>query len=226
MGARYYDGGVGRFTAQDPVSLSLGDWKEIQEDASVPLNEWIRNPQRLNTYAYAGNNPIKNIDKDGKDYYEVGGDGTLFGYSVTFSVKYDHKQGRLDGAVGGGYAAGASATLTFSHSQNDLPNERTYILHDGYISGGYYIGAKLGVENQPFKDGSFSDINLSSGASIGVGTGVGISGGVQATYNKTLIDLSLVLSRLRNILNKRSDVSNQNAQESDSNNNDDEKIKL
>jgi RHS repeat-associated protein len=52
MHARYYDGAVGRFLAVDP---------ELHADRAVRL------PQKWNRYAYALNNPILNIDPDGRD---------------------------------------------------------------------------------------------------------------------------------------------------------------
>ena len=48
MQARYYDPAVGRFLSIDPASLSAG------------------NAFGFNRYAYANNNPVANIDKDGK----------------------------------------------------------------------------------------------------------------------------------------------------------------
>jgi RHS repeat-associated protein len=47
-GARYYKADVGRFTTPDPISGN------------------IRNPQGLNLYAYARNNPLKYIDPKGE----------------------------------------------------------------------------------------------------------------------------------------------------------------
>ena len=55
MGARWYDGDLGRF---------------IQPDSIIPD---IYNPQTLNRYAYARNNPLKYIDPTGHDIIIVGG---------------------------------------------------------------------------------------------------------------------------------------------------------
>ena len=54
MGARYYDSSIGRFLSQDPV-------------ASFIPEKLIIDPQQLNEYAYARNNPLVNIDPDGLD---------------------------------------------------------------------------------------------------------------------------------------------------------------
>jgi len=54
FGARYFSGAQGRFTSADPVSLGK------------PPDALILMPQRWNAYAYALNNPLANIDRDGR----------------------------------------------------------------------------------------------------------------------------------------------------------------
>jgi len=50
FGARYYGSSMGRFSSPDPSGLYYAD---------------PENPQSLNLYSYAQNNPLKNIDPDG-----------------------------------------------------------------------------------------------------------------------------------------------------------------
>ena len=52
FGARYYAAQTGRFTTVDPAR----DWRVT-----------ILQPQRWNRYAYAGNNPLRYIDPDGRE---------------------------------------------------------------------------------------------------------------------------------------------------------------
>jgi RHS repeat-associated protein len=59
-GARYYDATIGRFISADTVTPNL------------------TNPQALNRYSYALNNPLKYIDPSGH-YVEIG-DGALMGW--------------------------------------------------------------------------------------------------------------------------------------------------
>ncbi|WP_298267423.1 RHS repeat-associated core domain-containing protein [Geobacter sp.] len=60
FGARYEDAKIGRFIAPDPV-------RAVDPNTSKTNEKLLVNPQRLNTYAYALNNPNKYIDPDGKD---------------------------------------------------------------------------------------------------------------------------------------------------------------
>ncbi|HCC83783.1 TPA: hypothetical protein DEP96_02955 [Candidatus Uhrbacteria bacterium] len=54
-GVRYYSANYGRFLSEDPVFLDIGIENKILND-----------PQALNSYSYARNNPIKYVDEDGK----------------------------------------------------------------------------------------------------------------------------------------------------------------
>lgn len=58
FGARYYGSSTGRWMSPDPINLT---------------DERLLNPQTLNKYGYAANNPLKYVDDDGKDitiFYE------------------------------------------------------------------------------------------------------------------------------------------------------------
>jgi len=66
MGARYYDGQVGRFTAQDPANLDNR------------ITKFLYDPQQLNTYSYARNNPLMFTDPDGEEI-DVGSHLVAFG---------------------------------------------------------------------------------------------------------------------------------------------------
>lgn len=54
FGARYYDPALGRFISPDPIL------------EKIPPQKALREPQRLNPYAYGGNNPLKNVEIDGE----------------------------------------------------------------------------------------------------------------------------------------------------------------
>jgi len=60
--ARYYNQHIGKFTTVDPLTLELtGDkFKDKQN-----LWTFLSDPQRLNGYSYANDNPVVNYDPDG-----------------------------------------------------------------------------------------------------------------------------------------------------------------
>lgn len=62
MNARYYSGTIGRFTSQDPMSVALGG--SLQGYGKTQL-QILQDPQELNTYGYALNNPIQYSDPSG-----------------------------------------------------------------------------------------------------------------------------------------------------------------
>jgi RHS repeat-associated protein len=64
-GSRYYDAAISRWTSQDPVVLNIGinDFEEIYERK---LEELLSNPQELNSYSYAINNPMFYVDPQGE----------------------------------------------------------------------------------------------------------------------------------------------------------------
>ncbi len=67
FGARYYGSALGRWASPDPINLT---------------NARIANPTNtLNKYVYGGNNPLKYVDRDGKDitiFYEPEDYGHVF----------------------------------------------------------------------------------------------------------------------------------------------------
>lgn len=62
FGARYEDARTGRFIAVDPVRV-------VDPMTSKTNEKLLLNPQRLNVYAYALNNPYRYVDPDGRDPY-------------------------------------------------------------------------------------------------------------------------------------------------------------
>ena len=64
LGSRYQSGQTAKFTSQDQASLDLGSsaWEQVY---NRPLEVFLRDPQQLNTYSYARNNPIVISDPEG-----------------------------------------------------------------------------------------------------------------------------------------------------------------
>ncbi|HEY6350542.1 MAG TPA: RHS repeat-associated core domain-containing protein [Candidatus Angelobacter sp.] len=64
FGARHYSPALGRFISPDLSEVPL----------PVPYAD-LRDPQSLNLYSYAGNNPLRFSDPDGHDYHVCGSNG-------------------------------------------------------------------------------------------------------------------------------------------------------
>jgi len=88
--ARYYKGSVGRFISEDPVF-----WEKSQN---------LQDPQSLNSYSYAGNNPIVKSDPTGRDYYHYDNGKTEqlapFNRNTNFYEKYDNAMLQSNASVG------------------------------------------------------------------------------------------------------------------------------
>jgi RHS repeat-associated protein len=69
LGARYYDGKLGRFASIDQALLNGQPGSAVQY------------PQRLNFYGYSANNPYKHVDPTGR-YLETGWDIISLGFSI------------------------------------------------------------------------------------------------------------------------------------------------
>lgn len=69
MKARYYDGKTARFMSPDPAFLSVG-MSELEDKTGIPTEEYLSDPQQLNSYSYVRNNPLKHKDPTGEWYKE------------------------------------------------------------------------------------------------------------------------------------------------------------
>src|SRR4030065_1406246 len=65
FGARYMEPMIGRFVSPDPVGA-------VDPNTGKTYEKSLRNPQRINLYAYGLNNPFNYIDPDGMEVYFIG----------------------------------------------------------------------------------------------------------------------------------------------------------
>jgi hypothetical protein len=98
FGARWYDSEAGRFISVDPILQSVPD------------------PQTHNPYTYARNNPIGNIDPDGREY--EGSSGSGLGFAVSF----------LAGAVGSLFGGGGNNSSNLPAIPNGPPANGTTVV--------------------------------------------------------------------------------------------------
>jgi RHS repeat-associated protein len=64
--ARYLDTNIGKFMSQDPAFLLIGS-PQFEERYNRSLREFLFDPQLLNSYSYARNNPLNFVDRDGEN---------------------------------------------------------------------------------------------------------------------------------------------------------------
>jgi RHS repeat-associated protein len=66
LNSRYLSGKTGQFLSQDPSFLDIGSGKMFESKYERTLSQHLTNPQALNSYSYAHNNPITNKDPEGE----------------------------------------------------------------------------------------------------------------------------------------------------------------
>ena len=79
LNARHYDGARGQFLSQDPAHLYVGDPTFMQRFGGRKLETHLSDPQQLNSYNYARNNPLLHKDPSGRLTIDISG-----GYSRGF----------------------------------------------------------------------------------------------------------------------------------------------
>ena len=111
--ARYYDSARGQFVDEDPVFWGGQD---------------LRNPQGLNTYNYANDNPITGKDPNGR-YVELSGSFTSSWESFSLGMRFD--SGGVDWFAGGGVGVGLSGgvELAWAPGSGSIARERSVGLH-------------------------------------------------------------------------------------------------
>ena len=69
MNARYYNPTIGKFVSVDAAFLAAGDESQIQQLTRLELQQYLSDPQGMNSYSYARNNPLTNIDATGNYWF-------------------------------------------------------------------------------------------------------------------------------------------------------------
>ena len=96
-GARYYNAGIGQFNSIDPVSNKLAISYQLMAENQLELLDILINPQALNNYSYANNNPIIYTDPDG-EFFDVFIDAAFIVYDVCRIVYQFFTLGSVDKA--------------------------------------------------------------------------------------------------------------------------------
>jgi len=151
--ARYYGSSMGRWLSPD--------YDDSGDDPEPVPYAIPGNPQTLNLYSYAGNNPLSNIDPDGHDCIYATGVGS--GYEVKSGDCYSDTDSGI-------YVNGTVTSANYNASNNSIGY--TYTAYD---TGNLGTGVIANVPApQPMDEGAVQDL---SGGEL-----MGIAGGMTADY--------------------------------------------
>src|SRR5215471_1256050 len=70
LNARYYDSARGEFLTEDPVFWALGNPSQLQQLTQQSQTRLLMDPQQMNSYSYANDNPITKKDPSGLSIWE------------------------------------------------------------------------------------------------------------------------------------------------------------
>jgi hypothetical protein len=65
--ARYYDGSKGEFLSEDPSFLAVGNPGQLKQLTQQEQQQFLLDPQQMNSYGYGRDNPISKSDPAGLD---------------------------------------------------------------------------------------------------------------------------------------------------------------
>jgi RHS repeat-associated protein len=84
LNARYFEGSRGQFTSQDPSFLAVGDTDQVRRLSNQTQQQFLTDPQQMNSYSYASDNPIVKKDPNGNNPYVIAGAA-----AYTVSIAWD-----------------------------------------------------------------------------------------------------------------------------------------
>jgi RHS repeat-associated protein len=172
--ARFLDPKAHSFLSVDPLNYSLPQ-------------EYLIDPQQLNTYSYARNNPIVFVDPDGQ-YIEISGSLVSPGRSWSGGFRFD--QNGVDYFLSGGYAAQFGSSVGIIISPSPLSHQRQSTTN---LTGqaAYFIGGQVSKDVATYSTdakGMVPNGKPSGGLIFGVTAGVSLQQEVSAplyVWNKT-----------------------------------------
>lgn len=176
MGSRYQNGSTGKFISQDPAFLAVGNNGEIQSKTGLKLEQYLSDPQGMNSYSYARNNPMRLIDPQG-DYYREASTGYTgfkgFGLGLienTIGVARGNINiARNNSAISGYANSNIIKSIIFeeqSHGVDDIITDRHPIFGSGNTVGLGQITVDDSRSDLGYGSYSRSDL-LNSGTNIG-----------------------------------------------------------
>jgi RHS repeat-associated protein len=173
-GARYLDGRTGRWLSGDPavgeyVPSAPVDDEARKRNGNLPGQGGVFNYVNLHVYHYAGNNPVKYVDPDGKDVVFAGSAvrrrvESLYKNSATFKSSFDkllNSRNSLDQRLVVSFTEGEGNYPGFTRTDTGLADKtlQTWTLdEDGNIQeGNIEIGEEvqaihINIDTQKIRD--------------------------------------------------------------------------
>jgi RHS repeat-associated protein len=160
MQARYYDPLVGRFLSSDPKTLDAGSL------------------ERFGRFSYASDNPVSNIDPDGKQSWCTPGTCGVQAYESA-SRQYTYLRDHFDlvAEVKGAYGSGFGAKYNVSSNKGEVDFYPAAL--GAHIS--LYFQTKNPIVIPLVKNPTEAKMSIGWGGDLELG--VGLSGGLDAEYN-------------------------------------------
>jgi hypothetical protein len=152
------------------VFLSVGDEQKLKEKTQRSLEDYLSDPQGLNSYSYAKNNPLVFKDSSGK-YIEIGVSGTYLGWSGAAGVRISTKGVNVFAAGGAGVGA-SGHPVSVSYTPGDIPHTSESVISVGGsyasgIGGGLQVNGKYQSETVSLSEKSYQpSIVLGAGADV------------------------------------------------------------
>ena len=136
MQARYYDPGMGRFISEDPTAFTSPE-------------TFLTDPQQLNAYAYARNNPIGNLDPDGSASWQA----DVWRITKATAGK---ATGIVAGIGEGAYNLAAGTVNTIAHPIATAQAIGDAVTHPGEVADAFKNEASARIDAIADADKSFS----------------------------------------------------------------------
>ena len=180
LNARYYQGSRGQFMSQDPVFLLMGDPRGMKEMTQQELAAILADPQVLNSYSYARNNPIVFKDSSGKWYVQVGANFAVGPVSAGYGIRFNNQGMVTYYSAGAGFGLMADIGVEFNSGEIDVEKPEFTISHDAAFAGGPSINTSYENKFDPKKP---LQVGQNGTRSFGVGAGIGAQ--INQTYTQS-----------------------------------------
>ncbi len=146
FGARYYNQAVGRFMAVDPALQFLTDPEKLKGITNGDQRKILSDPQNLNEYSYARNNPVLLADPDGQFVFLV---PFIAMYAVPIAITTVAMIGSMYATAEFSQAVGYTMENDYKSSQQHIDNGMVTLAMTGSGVGAIY---EMGNYNQNLRD--------------------------------------------------------------------------